>query len=128
MPLYYGMLMFALAAHGALVPAHLAPETSGLKAFAVRAPEGALRICLINQNTTLDERVAIDFGSEVYGCIHAAAGRSGHRCYRRSELGGASVDEFGRWAPLMHGQVHLTGNEIIVDVPAASAALVSLRG
>ena len=41
MPLYYGMLMFALAAHGALVPAHLAPETSGLKAFAVRAPEGA---------------------------------------------------------------------------------------
>jgi hypothetical protein len=43
-------------------------------------------------------------------------------------LGGASVDEFGRWEPLMHGEVPLTGNEIIVDVPAASAALVSLRG
>ena len=61
-PLYYGMLMFAHAARGALVPAHLAPDTSGLKAFAVRAPEGTLRICLVNQNITLDERLAIDPG------------------------------------------------------------------
>src|SRR5204863_67334 len=41
-------------------------------------------------------------------------------------LGGASVDEFGTWAPLMHEQVHFAGNEILVDVPAASAALVFL--
>src|SRR4029077_16940931 len=33
MPLYYGMLMFAQAARGALVPAHLAPAPSGLKGF-----------------------------------------------------------------------------------------------
>jgi hypothetical protein len=127
MPLYYGMLMFALAARGALVPAHLAPETSGLKAFAVRAPEGTLRICLINQNIT-DERVAINPGRKFAvastlrlagPAVDATAGLT---------LGGASVDEFGRWKPLMHGEVPLTGNEIIVDVPAASAALVSLRG
>ena len=43
-------------------------------------------------------------------------------------LGGASVDEFGKWAPAMNEEVPLTGHEIIVDVPAASAALVSLRG
>jgi hypothetical protein len=36
--------MFAQAAGGALVPAHLAPDISGLKAFAVRAPEGTLRV------------------------------------------------------------------------------------
>jgi hypothetical protein len=44
------------------IPAHLAPGTSGLKAFAVRAPEGTLRVCLINQNIALDERLAIDPG------------------------------------------------------------------
>ena len=43
-------------------------------------------------------------------------------------LGGASVDDFGKWAPAMNEEVHLTSHEIFVDVPAASAALVSLRG
>ena len=43
-------------------------------------------------------------------------------------LGGASVDEFGRCAPAMNEEVLLTGDDIIVDVPAASAALVSLSG
>jgi hypothetical protein len=126
MPLYYGILMFAQAARGALVPAHLAPEPSGLKAFAVRTPEGTLRICLINQNIAHDMHVAIEPGRgftvasvlRLAGpAIDATAGVT---------LGGASVDEFGRWAPPMHEEVHFAGNEILVDVPAASAALVSL--
>ena len=56
------MLMFAQAARGALVPAHLVPDRSDLKAFAVRAPEGTLRVCLINQNITRDHRLTIDSG------------------------------------------------------------------
>lgn len=129
MPLYYGMLMFAQAARGALVPAHFAPEQSGgLKAFAVRTPEGTLRICLINQNITHDKRLAIEPGRKFTSAsmlrlagpaIDATAGLT---------LGGGSVDEFGRWAPPWHDEAHITGNEVIVDVPAASAALVSLRG
>ena len=108
-PLYYSMLMFAQAARGALVPAHLAPDTSGLKAFAVRAPEGTLRVCLINQNITRDERVAIDPGRKFTvasmmrlagPAIDATAGVT---------LGGASIDEFGRWAPPMNEEVRLTG-------------------
>jgi hypothetical protein len=112
---------------GALVPAHLAPDTSGLKAFAVRAPEGTLRVCLINRNVERDERVAVDPGRkftvasmlQLAGpAIDATAGVT---------LGGASVDEFGRWTPATN-EVPLTGHEIIVDAPAASATLVSLRG
>ena len=127
-PLYYSMLMFAQVARGALVPTQLAPDTSGLKAFAVRAPEGTLRVCLINQNITHDERLAIDPGRKFTAAsmlrltgpaIDATAGVT---------LGGASVDEFERWAPPMNEEVRLTGREILVDVPAASAALVSLRG
>jgi hypothetical protein len=122
------MLMFAQAALGTLVPAHLAPDTSGLKAFAVRAPEGTLRVCLINQNVARDERVAIDPGRKFTvvsilrlagPAIEATAGVT---------LGGANVDDFGRWAPPTNEEVRLTGHEIIVDVPSASAALVTLRG
>jgi len=128
MPLYYSMLMFVQGARGTLVPARLASDTGGLKAFAVRAPEGTLRVCLINQNITRDERLAIDPGRKFTAAsmlrltgpaIDATAGVT---------LGGASVDEFERWAPPMNEEVRLTGREILVDVPAASAALVSLRG
>jgi hypothetical protein len=128
MPLYYGMLMFALAARGALVPAHLAPETSGLKAFAVRAPEGTLRICLINQNITRDERVAINPGRTFTVASMLRLAGPAIDATDGVTLGGASVDEFGRWPPLVHEEVLLTGHEIVVDLSAASAALVSLRG
>jgi hypothetical protein len=105
MPLYYGMLMFAQAGRGALIPARLVPDTSDLKAFAVRAPEGTLWVCLINQNITRDHRVTIDSGRKFVvasmlrlagPAIEAAAGVT---------LGGASVDEFGKWAPAMNEEM-----------------------
>jgi hypothetical protein len=71
--------------------------TSDLKAFAVRAPEVTLRVCLINQNITRDKRVAIDSRQKFTvasmlrlagPAIDATAGVT---------LGGASVDEIGRY-------------------------------
>jgi hypothetical protein len=128
MPLYYGMLLFAQAARGVLVPARLAQDTSGLKAFAVRASEGTLRVCLINRNVARDERVAIDPGRKftIASTLRLAGPAIGATA--GVTLGGASVDDFGRWAPPMSEEVRLTDHEIIVDVPAASAALASLRG
>jgi hypothetical protein len=128
MPLYYGMLMFAQAARGALIPAHLGPDTSGLKPFAVRAPEGTLRVCLINQNITRDERVAIDSGRSFAAASVLRLAGPAIDSTGGVTLGGASVDEFGRWTPATNEEALLTGHEVIVDVPAASAALVSLRG
>jgi hypothetical protein len=114
-------------AGGALVPARLAPDASDLKTFAVRSPEGTLRIYLINQNITRNERVAINPGRKfkVASMLRLVGPAIATDAVT---LGGASVDEFGRWAPLMHEEVRLTGHEIVVDLSAASAALVSLRG
>jgi hypothetical protein len=127
-PLYYGMLMFAQAARGTLIPTHLAPDTSSLKAFAVRAPEGTLRICLINQTVARDERVAIDAGRKftIASTLRLAGPAIGATA--GVTLGGASVDDFGRWAAPMSEEVRLPHHEMIVDVPAASASLISLRG
>jgi hypothetical protein len=128
MPLYYSMFMFAQAARGALVPAHLAPDISALKAFAVRAPDGTLRVCLINQNITRDHRLTIDFGRKFAVASMVRLAGPAIDTTAGVRLGDARVDEFGGWAPPMHEEVQLTGHEIIVHVPAASAALVSLRG
>src|SRR5262249_15422143 len=48
-PLYYGMLMFAQAGRGSLVPARIEAGPAGLSAYAVRASDGGPRVCLINK-------------------------------------------------------------------------------
>ena len=42
-------------------------------------------------------------------------------------LGGASVNEFGAWLPAPDEVAHLSDREIVVEVPAASAAVVSMH-
>jgi hypothetical protein len=125
-PLYYGMLMFVQAARGALVPACLAPDGSGLKAFAVRAPDGSLRICLINKNPGRGARVRIDPGrSFTAGSVVRLSGPA-VGATAGVTLGGSSVDEFGGWTPALREAVNPAGGEFGVDVPAASAAVVIL--
>jgi glycosyl hydrolase family 79 len=125
-PLYYGMLMFAQAARGALVPARLASDSSDLKAFAVRAQEGTLRVCLINKDFRRGARVRIDPGrSFVVASVMRLAGPAADAASGVT-LGGASVDEFGGWAPAINVVALPTGRDITVDVPAASAVLVSM--
>ncbi len=125
--LYYGILTFAQAARGALVPARLASGSSDLKAFAVRAPEGTLRVCLINKDFRRGRRVTIDPGrSFVASSVMRLAGPAAD-ANAGITLGGASVDEFGAWAPATSEVAHPDSREITVDVPAASAGVVSMR-
>jgi hypothetical protein len=125
-PLYYGMLMFGQAARGALVPTRLASGSSDLKAFAVRAPEGTLRICLINKNLGRGARMRIDPGrSFIASSVMRLAGPAVDATAGIT-LGGSSVDELGGWAPATREPAHPVGREITVEVPAASAAVVVL--
>jgi hypothetical protein len=125
-PLYYGMLMFAQAAEGGLLPAHLSSDARDLSAFAVRAHDQSLRVCLINKNDTRGVRVGIDAGREfatasvcrlIGPAIDATDGVT---------LAGASVDELGQWRPTAD-EVSPAGREFTADLPPASAALVTLR-
>jgi glycosyl hydrolase family 79 len=127
-PLYYGMLMFAQAVGGALVPARLATDMRTLAAFAVRAQDGGLRVCLINKDFARGARVRIDAArSFAASFVMRLIGPSADATSGIT-LGGASVDDFGRWVPVTVEAAHATGGEIAIDVPAASAALVSLHG
>jgi hypothetical protein len=42
-------------------------------------------------------------------------------------LGGAVVDETGRWTPKLRESADQRDGEVIINVPAASAALVALH-
>jgi len=127
MPLYYSMAMFARAARGALLPTYLVPDIDRLKAFAIRAPKGPLQVCLINSSSTQHERVELDPGRKfavasitrlTAPALDATAGVT---------LGGASIDEFGNWTPARIDESRLTSRIVVVEMPPASAALVSMR-
>jgi len=125
-PLYYAMLMFAQAARGSLVPVRLEDAPSELSAFAVRAADESLRVCLINKQTHAASRAAIITARGFAGgpvlrlagpAIDATAGIT---------LGGSSVEDGGCWIPAHDERVDAR-DDLIVQVPAASAALVTLR-
>ena len=125
-PLYYGILTFAQAARGTLVPVRVS-GVGQVKAFAVRAPEGTLRVCLINKDFAHGERVRIDPGrSFIAWSIIRLTGPAADATADIA-LGGSRVDEFGAWAPARSEAAHSAGRGITVDLPAASAAVVSLR-
>ena len=128
-PLYYGMLLFALAARGVLLPARLdavAPDqgaTAGLKGFATR-DDATLRITLINKNPARGFCVQIDPGARfrqssvlrlLGPSVDARAGVT---------LGGAAVDAFGGWEPELI-PVTLATRAFECNLPAASAALIT---
>jgi hypothetical protein len=58
-PLYYAMLMFKEASRGALVPAHVASRNIDVSAYATRALDGALHLCVINKDLQLPVRVRV---------------------------------------------------------------------
>src|SRR5262249_5549350 len=123
-PLYYGLLMFAQAP-GDLVAISLDSGGATLAAYAVRAADGALRVVVINK----DARAA--WGRFAPGRRFA---RGGVRRLAAPSLdaiadvrsGGAAVDDYGGWTPAISEGAQFDGGAIVLDMPGASAALVTL--
>jgi hypothetical protein len=124
-PLYYGMLLFAQAARGALVPARLTPASPDLKAYAVRASDGTLRVALINTDAAQAARAVIAPGRRFDSARMMRLAGSAIDATENVTLGGARVDEFGRWDPI-EGEFRFAGPDIMIDVPAASAMALTL--
>jgi Glycosyl hydrolase family 79 C-terminal beta domain len=106
----------------------LTTDLRALAAFAVRVPEGGLRVCLINKDFARGARVRIDAGRSFGGASVTRLAGPVADATSGITLGGASVDDFGRWVPGTGEAAPAAGGEIAVHVPAMSAALVSPAG
>jgi hypothetical protein len=124
-PLYYGMLMFAQAA-GDLVPARLDAGGAALAAYAVRDHDGALRLVVINKDRR-QASVRIEPGRRfakgevsrlTAPALEATAG---------VRFGGAAVDDYGGWVPTASESAQFDDGAIVLDMPGAGAALITLR-
>lgn len=126
-PEYYGLLLFTEAGAGSLVSTKLTTSAQYFTAWAIKA-NGFTSVVLNNRNATTAISATLNFASAassasaIYleptpaGSLTAAAGNV--------KLAGATVSAAGDWprnAPFVQT---VSGNNVSVFVPAASAALV----
>jgi hypothetical protein len=128
-PLYYGLMLFALAAPAGsrLVPVRLT-NAGSTRAWATIDPRGALRLLLINRSTSASREVLVRV---------AAVGGSGRLTLLRAPgidardgvtLGGRELSDDGALArPPLGASVSARGRRVRFTLPAASAGLLTLR-
>jgi hypothetical protein len=124
-PEYYGLLAFAGAARGDQIETACDAGGVNLTAYATRQAGGAMTLAVINKDLSQDAAV------EVTG---AAPGRA--RVMRLSApsisamsgvtLGGAAIGVDGIWKGGRADPVRIKDGNALLDVPACSAALITL--
>src|ERR1051326_1285721 len=125
-PLYYGMLMFAQVGRGSLVPTRIEADPVGFSGFAMRAPNGRLRVCLINKESQGAIRAEVAPGRRFAGASVLRLGGPAIDATAGITLGAAAIDDAGRWGPARREILDLAGGPFVVELPAASAALIEL--
>jgi hypothetical protein len=125
-PLYYGMLAFSLASHGDRIQVTLDAGGLNIAAHAVGSDGGDIWLTLVNKEAGRETHVR----AACPGIANAHALRLTAPSPASKDgvlLGGSPVSASGRWAPRPSEPIRVTGSEMEIDVPAASAALVRLR-
>jgi hypothetical protein len=121
--LYYAMQLFAYAGRGSLVPMH--SQGTLVRAFAVRGTGDERRVVLINKDLSQHAHVRIATGGQKATVLRLVAPSADSKT--GITFGGASVDPNGDWAPRFAESVRFESNRFVVDIPAASAAVVQIH-
>jgi hypothetical protein len=132
-PLYYGLMMFAQAAPpGSRLLSVSGASLAGVRAWATRAPDGRVRVVLINPSTTHASTVAVRIPKMTSPVTLERLQASGVHAKHDVTIGGQS---FGRetGTGLLAGPSRVTpvtpvAGYYVFDVPAASAAMLTASG
>jgi hypothetical protein len=125
-PLYYGMLMFKEAVRGAsMLPARLVAPGLNMAAYATRAADGMLKVCLINKDFERGARVGIEAGRDFPSASLLRLTAPSAEARTDVTFGGSAVDGFGHWSP-QPLKFFPWRSDSFVEVPAASAVIVQL--
>jgi hypothetical protein len=127
-PLYYGMLMFAEAGAGHLVPTAIDNPTAAplFTAYAVKNPDRRLKLALINKHEDIDVDVRILLAEPAPASAQRLSA-PGLADTHDTTFGRAPVGSAGSWSPQPPESIALPphGSPTPVGVPRASAVLVT---
>jgi hypothetical protein len=125
-PEFYGLLAFAQSGKGHLIASRLEAGNRNLKAYATRQSKGHIAVTLINKQATSGEVVSIEGAGFKKGSLLRLSGPS-LESKTGVLLGGAAVDPAGLWHPGHVEESQTFGGKLLVRLPAASAAVVTIE-
>lgn len=127
-PIYYGMLMFALAGAGRLVENHLSkPQLEDtVAAYSLKTSNG-LKTVLFNKSSTSRLHLAIDPGQRTGPASLLLLTAPDLASTSGVTLGGSSVNAYGDWAATSRITLNHKHGLFTAELPPASAALVSFE-
>src|SRR5690606_18680903 len=120
----YGLLAFAQIGASEQLGVRVERGAVNLTAYAVRCGDGRITLAAINKDLTRDATVTITGapGARAAALRLAAPSVS---ALKDVTLGGAAVDGEGRWKDARTETVAIAQSRAVLDVPAASAVLVT---
>ncbi|HXS22373.1 MAG TPA: glycosyl hydrolase family 79 C-terminal domain-containing protein [Steroidobacteraceae bacterium] len=126
-PIYYGMLLFAVAGTGRLVTTELGGEADGsVSAYGLQSG-GDLKVVILNKNLEDDVILTVDApGTGKATVLRLVAPRVEETT--DVTFGGSVVGDYGGWAPTVAESVAARQGSLSLHVPKAGAALVTLSG
>jgi hypothetical protein len=124
-PEYYGLLAFALAAKGEQIAVACDPGGINLTAYAARERSGATTLTVINKDLSRDASVEVTgIAPRQAQVMHLTA--PSLTAMTGMRLGGAAVEDGGKWNGEKSDPVRIAGGKAYLEVPAGRAALVQL--
>ena len=126
-PEYYGLLAFAQASGGELIG--VSRDTGGinLTSYAVRHAGGETVLTVINKDASHGATVEISAPSPLTGAHAVRLTGSSLTAKSGITLAGAAVDARGHWHGRAPERIAIAGGNAVLEVPAGSAALLTLR-
>jgi hypothetical protein len=124
-PEYYGMLAFALAGRGDLLPVDIDAPNPEIKAYATRPKEGDLMITVINKGD-VPSGVRLDTASQRKEASVVRLTGPAMDAKMGIMLGGAEVASSGAWIAVATEVLPLRKGQAVLSMPAASGAIVSI--
>jgi hypothetical protein len=126
-PEYYGLLAFAQGSGGELID--VSRDTGGinLTSYAVRRAGGETVLTVINKDASRGASVEISAPSPLTRAHAVRLTGPSLTAKTGVTLAGAAVDAGGHWHGRAPERIAITGGKAALEVPAGSAALVTLR-
>ncbi|MDF5726278.1 MAG: glycosyl hydrolase family 79 C-terminal domain-containing protein [Rhizonema sp. PD37] len=126
-PLYYGMLLFKLGSGGRLLPVKGSQNSVNLTVYAVLSDNDHVLLTVINKDSSQNATLAINLGRQLTRGSVLRLTSPSLDSTSDITLGGSSVQSDASWQSHTQEQAQISENIASVEVPAASAALVTLH-
>lgn len=121
---YYGMLFFRQAARGRVIPLERTGDGVNLTCHAVLGDDGQLRIAIINKDIEKHANVRIKLANRPGQASVMRLSAPAIDAKTDITLGGAGVASDGSWQPKPPEPITGSEGKFLIEVPAASAALL----